>query len=351
MSCGSSQTPGCLPCGDDDVECVQAQPVLPPAKCSDDANTKAEGPPGLQGDTGDTPAFTVGTVTEGTANVILTENTPTDYTVDFVIPQPPIDSENTWTAVQTYEQQAIFELGLETTGGTSTFGGTAFTVTPDAEFTGDVTVAGDEFVSGTLRVGGNATYAGNASVAGATFLNDTEIDGEITFGPSSTIVVSATGAGRFPRGILVQGDCGAPELLPGRGGDLYQKEDATGLVTIVAGDDDAISDAFVVAVPVSSCLPQVTPVVTVTARIGYSFDNTPNGAFTARLWRGAVTSGTMMDEVTIGVNTFDNTPAGCIFLESQETLAVGNTSFFVECDNNTDAGFVPQQVTFWAKNL
>lgn len=350
MSCGhSSATPGCLSCGSDDVECVQSQPVLPPAKCSDDANTKAEGPPGIQGDTGDTPAFTVGTVTEGTANVILTENTPTDYTVDFVIPQPPTGTANTWTAVQTYEQQAIFELGLETTGGTSTFGGTAFTVTPNANIDGDVSIAGDVDIAGDLNIGGNFASVASFTALNA-FFHNALFDGQLTFGPSMTMIVDPAPAGRFPRGYLVLSECFAPELVPNRGGDLYQKEDATGLVTIVTVSSGAISNAFTVVVPVSACLPQVTPVITVTARVGYSFDNSPTGAITARLWRGAVTTGILMDEVVIGQNTFDNVPAGCIFLEGQETLAVGNTSFFVEIDNDTNAGFVPQQVTFWGKN-
>lgn len=341
----------CNVCAPTDNSCVTVSSVLSPCACADTPAIREEGPPGAEGPVGDTPEFTVGTVTEGAAGVTFTTNTPTDITVDFVIPQPPIDTANTWTAVQTYEQQAIFELGLETTGGTSTFGGSAFTVTPDAEFSGDVTVAGDEFVSGTLRIGGNTVIDGNASVAGSTFLlGGVQIDGQVTFGVVANFVVEDSDAGSFPRGYLVLDSCNHPVLVPNRGGDLYQKEDATSLVTIAAAGSGSISDAFVVAVPVSGCLPQVTPIVTVTARVAYAFDNVPTGLLTLRLWKTAVTSGTQLDSMPIGIVATTNAASGCIMLEGQTTLQQGNTNFYVEAVNGTGDNFVPTQITFWAVN-
>ncbi len=350
MSCGhSSATPGCLSCGSDDTECVQAQPILPPAKCSDDANTKAEGPPGIQGDTGDTPAFTVGTVTEGAANVILTENTPTDYTVDFVIPQPPTGTANTWTAVQTFEQQAVFQLGLETTGGTSTFGGTAFTVTPNSNFDGDLNIAGDVDITGDLDIGGNF-----ASVTSFTALNgffhNALFDGQITFGASAAMVLDQAAAGSFPRGYIVLNDCNAPALVPNRGGDYYQKTEGTGLNTIATIDSGSMCSAFSVTVPISACTPQVTPVVTVEVRIGYNMSGSPIGNIAARLWQGAITSGTLLDQFVQGDVTSDNATGGCIILRGGNTLNVGATSFFIEIVNNTDKDFIPSSATFWATN-
>lgn len=340
----------CSPCSPTDQSCITSPVVLAPCACPETPATREEGPPGAEGAVGETPVFTVGSVTEGTANVIFTTNTPTDITVDFVVPQPPINTANTWTAAQTYEQQAVFEQGLETTGGTSTFGGTAFDVTPDADFGGDLDVAGAATIAGTMHVEQDTTIAGNMSNGAAAFLANTTINGEVTFDSSTAIVVSDSASGRFPRGILVLDSCFNPQLLPNRGGDLYQKEDATGLVTIATLDDGSICDAFVVNVPVSSCLPQVTPVVDIQVRIAYNFSAQPNGAIIVRLWKTAITSGTQLDEFTQGENTFDNTLGGCIILNGQTTLQVGNTSFFVEVVNNCDQDFVPNQVTFWATN-
>ncbi len=341
----------CQPCSPTDQSCITSPVVLAPCTCTETPATRAEGPPGAEGPVGDTVAFTVGSVTEGTAAVTFTVNTPTDYTVDFVIPQPPIDTANTWTAVQTYEMSAIFEQGFETTGGVVIIGGTGLTVAPNTEFSNDLTVGGDEFVTGTLRIGGGTNIAGNMSVAGAAFLYNTSITGDVSFDAAATIIVSDAATGRFPRGVLVLSDCNNPQLLPNRGSDFYQKEDATGLLTIATLTSGPLSDAFVVNIPVSSCTPQVTPVIDVTARIGYTFDNVVTGPFTARLWKGAITTGTLLDEVEVGVAALNNTPGGCIVLDGQGTFQVGNTNLLVEIQNDTDANLVPQQVTFWATNI
>lgn len=340
----------CQPCSPTDQTCITVSPVLAPCSCPETPATREEGPPGSEGPVGDTVTFTVGTVTEGSAGVTFVVNTPTDYTVDFVIPQPPIHTANTWTEVQEFTQGAVFDDGITITAGTTSIDGDALEVVPNANFALNVGVGGNQNVTGTQVVTGNTNIVGNMSVAGGSFLQNTQIDGEITFDPAASILVDDAASGRFPRGILVLNSCNAPQLLPNRGGDLYQKEDATGLLTVVTLTSGSICDSFVINVPVSSCLPQVTPVVDVQIRIGYNFGAQPNGAFIVRLWKGAITTGVKLDEFTQGDNTFDNTLGGCILLDAQLTLPVGNTSFFVEVVNNTDQDFIPTQVTFWGTN-
>ena len=338
---------GCIPCGSNDGTCVPYYPVLPPCPCDASASTREEGPPGLQGETGATPAFVIGTVTEGSVGATLVENTPTDYTLNLVIPQPPINEANTWTAQQTFEQQTIFQQGFTTTGGVTTIGGTSFEVVPNADFKGNLTVEGNETVAGGVQVNGSTNITGALEVASGTTLEGTEIDGTLSFGPAS--VVSLPNLVGFAKGKVVLDSCGRPALVLNRGSTFYLKQNATNPVSIANGVSGAICDPVGTTIPTNACFLNWAPVIDVEARISYNCAFVPTGVLTYNLYKGSV-GGILLDSGTVGLATFSFGEAGTLILKGRTSFSIGLNNIFVELVNACNHPIGHSQVTIWLTN-
>ncbi len=142
-------------------------------RCGELPAVREEGPPGPAGPDGGVPVFQVGTVTTGSPDVIITQITPLLYTIDFVLPNVPTNTPNTWSDTQTFTVEAIFNGGLTANGPVTV--DDDLTVTANAVLN-NVTVAGTFSANGTstfqnasifgnLDVGGNASITGGLSVA------------------------------------------------------------------------------------------------------------------------------------------------------------------------------------------
>lgn len=137
-------------------------------RCGELPAVREEGPPGPAGPDGGVPVFEVGTVTTGSPDVIITQVTPLLYTIDFVLPNVPTNTPNTWSDTQTFTVAAIFNGG--------------FTANDDCTVDADLTVTGNTTlnnvsIGGTLSANGTSTFqnisvfnnldvSGNANVTG-----------------------------------------------------------------------------------------------------------------------------------------------------------------------------------------
>jgi hypothetical protein len=319
---------------------------LSPCACDEPAPIREEGPTGQTGYKGATPKFTIGTVTAGEASVTVVVTDEFNRVINWVLPAIPEGVPYTWTEVNTFEQQSIFELGLETTGGTSTFGGTNFAVTPDATFSNDVHVASNSEIEGDVTVTLHLNEDANITVVGDTTLNDVNFQQSLNL-IQSTIVVADTAG--YPRGILTVGSCLTPEYQPNFGSAEFDKAPGAGLNPVGPVDSQAIANPFVIAVGVSSCVPQINPVVDVTIRVSYEFGGPPGvfNNFSAFLWQGTI-GGTQLDFYSQGDAATFNSWYGTFELRARATMAVGNNNFIVEVQNSDAVQtFTPLSVTLW----
>ncbi len=343
MACGCSSSSA--------ITCQTVYPVLSPCACDDSAPIRVEGPDGQDGPKGATPIFSIGTVSGGNAAVSVVFVDDFNRVINWVIPAIPEGEPYTWTAVNTFEQPSIFELGLITTGGTSTFGGTQFNVIPDATFSGDLAVGGTVGAFGDSTVGGTINVEGNASTdasGGATFTN-IEFETYLDMSNSGWILSNASS---YVTGLLTLNSCLHPEQQPNVRSAVSAKANATGLVPVGPVDSAPICDPIVITVPAPACPPNLTPIVDITIRIGYWYALLGGAAdaFTLYLWTPGV-GGTLLDTYTQGDGAI-NATGGFIDLRARVTLATGANNFVIEALVNDAANsFSPSQVTYWATNV
>lgn len=341
MVCGS-----CTP--SPQITCSTVYPVLSPCACDEAAPIREEGPDGQDGPKGATPAFTIGTVTAGEASVTVVVTDEFNRVINWVLPAVPEGEAYAWTEVNTFEQQSVFELGLVTTGGTSTFGGLGFAVTPNATLSGDVHVVSNSEIEGDVSVTTNLNEDAGFTVQGQTTFNDIEFQGQINLIQSTMDLDDVAGYGR---GILTIGSCLGPEYQPNIGSAEYAKSNAAGLTPVAPVDVGAICTPVVINVPVSACVPQVTPVLNVMVRVSYERGGSPGpfSNFNATLWQGGI-GVTNLDFYTQGDPATFNAWYGSFDMIARATLVAGNNSFVVEVENNdVTETFTPIQVTFWFK--
>ncbi len=343
MACGCSSSSA--------ITCQTVYPVLSPCACDDSAPIRVEGPDGQDGPKGATPIFSIGTVSGGNAAVSVVFTDEFNRVINWVIPAIPEGVPYTWTAVNTFQQPAIFELGLVTTGGTSTFGGTEFTIVPDATFSGDVSVDGTAIAQGDSSVGGTINVAGNASTnatGGATFTN-ISFETYLDMSNSGWVLSNASS---YVTGLLTLNSCLHPEQQPNVRSGVSVKANATGLVNVGPVDSAPICNPITITVPAPACPPNLTPIVDITIRIGYWY--APLGgaadALTLFLWTPAV-AGTLLDTYVQGDGAI-NSAGGFIEMRARVALTTGVNSFVVEAQvNDASNSFNPSQVTYWITNV
>lgn len=342
MVCGQcSSTP--------DITCITVYPVLNPCACDDAAPIRVEGTTGQDGPKGATPKFSIGTVSSGDASITVVVVDDVNRTINWVLPAVPEGMAYEWTKVQTFEAKSIFELGLITTGGTTTFGGTGLTVTPNGTLSGTATVGGSSQIDGDLNVTTDVTLSGNASVGGKTTFGNVQLESQIDLRTSTFSLSNLSG---YAGGLFAINACLLPKRSPNRGSGSYTKADGSGLSPVGPVDAQPICSTIVVNVPVSTCMPQTTPLVDFRVRVGYDFTTTGfglGGNFSAVLWQGSI-GGTSIDFFTQGDGVW-NATAGFLELRGQATLVAGNNNFFVEVTNNdTGETWTPTSLTYWITN-
>ncbi len=335
-------------CSSSSTLCQTVYPVLSPCACDDAAPIRVEGPDGQDGPKGATPIFSIGTVTGGNAAVTVVETDEFNRVINWVLPAVPEGEPYTWTAVNTFEQPSVFELGLVTTGGTSTFGGTQFNVIPDATFSADLEVGGTVGAFGDSTVTGATTVDGNASTdpsGGATFTNVT-IASYLDLTQSGWVINDVTA---YNSGLLTINSCVHPENQLNVRNGVFVKAEPGGLTPVAPVATGVIAATVVVNVPISSCMPQANPIVDITFRVSYQWGGAPGPFFNfnATLWQGMV-GGTALDFYTQGDPLTFNSWYGTFELRARAVLSVGNNNFLVEVQNNDVANsFTPIQATFW----
>lgn len=339
MSC-----PSCAPALQ---ACTTVYPTLNPCQCDSPGGIEETGPTGNTGPKGETPQYTVGTVASGAALITVRSTGYATRVVDFVLPAIPEGVGYVWTAVNTFSKTALFDQGIQITGGTTTIGGIALNVGCDTSFTGDMDVGGNLTVAGNLDIGGNFNESGSLTVQGDSIFHNVEFF-EQTDLTNSTL--DLPNVSTYPSGIAVLGSCLNMEKQPNRGGSTYIKAEGASLAVISPVDSGPICATIVVNVPVSACVPQVTPVVDIRIRVGYRFGN-PGifSNFNSSLWQTMI-GGTQLDFYTQGDGTF-NANAGFFELFARATLVAGNNNFIIEVTNNdTMEDFTPTDVTYWVQN-
>lgn len=176
---------------------------------------REEGPPGPPGLDGGVPVFQVGSVTTGSPNVIITQITPLLYTIDFVLPNVPTSSPNTWTDTQTFAVAAIFQGGF-TSNGPTTFSDDV-TFDQNAAFN-NVTVAG------TFAANGTATFQDVSVFNNLSVGNNIAASGGLTVGSSSSLVGGILGR--------VDGVAAAPGIV----GEIIEAEALVGAAVALVTD-------------------------------------------------------------------------------------------------------------------
>ncbi len=336
----------CPSCAPGPEECTTVYQQLNPCRCDSPGGIEETGPDGGTGPRGETPQYFVGTVSGGTASITVVETGYATRDVNWVLPAVPEDVPYTWSEVNTFTQPSIFEQGFETTGGEVTIGGTALTVTPDVTLSADVHVAGNQDVAGDVNITTHLNEDSNLTVQGDSDFNDIEFFLHTNLEESTFTLTDLAG---YAGGILVLGSCLNMERQPNIGSAQYDKAEASGLTPVGPVDNGEISNPIVINVPVSSCFPQVTPMVNIKFRVSYEFGGSPGvfNSFTAQLWLGGV-GVTALDFYVQGDPATFNSWYGTFDLMERVTLAAGNNSFTIEVTNNDNVQtFNPLQVTFW----
>jgi len=200
----------------------------------------------------------------------------------------------------------------------------------------------DETVTGATTVAGNASTDPSG---GATFTNVT-VESYLNLTQSGWVIDDVSA---YNSGLLTINSCVHPESQPNVRNGVYVKNDPGGLTPVAPVDTGVIAATVVVNVPVSSCMPQATPIVDIVFRVSYQWGGAPGPFFNfnATLWQGMV-GGTALDFYTQGDPATFNAWYGIFELRARATLSVGNNNFLVEVENNDVANsFTPIQVTFW----
>lgn len=183
--------------------------------CGQEPAVREEGPPGPAGPDGGVPVFEVGTVTTGAPDVIITQVTPLLYTIDFVLPNVPTDTPNTWSDTQTFTVQSIFNGGLTSNG--------------PAVFEDDLTahanaILNNVTVAGTLSANGVSTFQ-NISA-----FNDLDVGNNISASGGLSVALTSS----FIGGIL--GRTNGAAAAAGTVGEIISASVASGAaVALVTG--------------------------------------------------------------------------------------------------------------------
>lgn len=328
--------------------CTTVFPVLSPCRCDSPGGIEEIGPDGNTGPKGETPTFSVGVVTSGGALITVRSTGYATRAVDWRLPAVPEGEAYDWSAVNTFAQSSIFELGLVTTGGTSTFGGYGFTVSPNATFSGDLHVAGNSEIEGDVDVTTNLNEDNDLSVIGTSTFDNIEFRGSNDIRDTEWSLSNSSG---YVGGMLNLASCLDMERQPNVRSGVFTQGVGTNLVPVAPVDTGVICDPIVINVPVSACLPQVTPIVDIIIRVSYTLNSALFfNYFTATLWQGSV-GGTLLDFYTLGDPALFNDEIGCLVLKARATLAVGNNNFYIEVENPDAVGsFEPTYVRYEYKN-
>lgn len=299
--------------------------------CNELPPTREEGPPGPAGADGGVPVFTVGTVTTGSPSVTLTQVTPLEYTIDFVLPNVPTSSPNTWSATQTFTVQAVFNGGLAANGPVqinSTLGVTGVSTLEDANLSGDLSVDGGTTLA-TLDTTGNANVGGNLSVTGTT-----SFGGAVSFTVPPNLGIVALTANENARGFLVLDHNNVVKFVPNFGYTQRGQADGTVIAPVVPGDINiAVVDPLVITVPVLTPN-QPTPTVDVEATLTIDAGNA-TAPIQLQMWFGAIGVGSPVDfvEFDIGGSWSQVTLRKC-----NQVLALGANNFRISGDNDAGNG-------------
>lgn len=298
--------------------------------CGELPAVREEGPPGPAGPDGGIPVFEVGSVSTGSPSVTITQVTPLLYTIDFVLPNVPTSTPNTWSDTQTFTVQAIFNGGLQSNG--------------NVGITGDLSVSGTSTLSGDVSIGGILAVNGNTTLANATVTNDLGIGGNLTVGGNSIFTgtvsftippdlgIIALTANQNVRGYLVLDHNNDIKFVAGYGYTSRGQAAATGLADVPPlSGGIAICDPLVVTVPVltpNQPLPIIDLEFTVVIEPSGSVDD-----FTLSLWQGVIGVGSAIDFwdfATPGTDSKQITLRKC-----NVQLVLGANTFNVGGDNNS----------------
>ena len=181
-----------------------------PCRDQDASLFREMGLPGPPGAPGTTPAFVIGSVTEGAVpSVTLTKVNPLLYRMDFIIPQTGVNQTNTWTATQTYNATSNFNELATFTGGITT---NTLTVSGPAIFNGASTFGG------AVTFESSATFLGGITTNTLTTTGDVNVGGQlITTGDITDSAIAQLGAGIAIRGTVVADSCGKLFYINGTG--------------------------------------------------------------------------------------------------------------------------------------
>jgi hypothetical protein len=185
--------------------CGDTNPCAPvnPCDCAETADIREQGPPGARGLAGGIPIFQIGTVVSGSVpQVQLIQVNPLLYTMNFVVPSAGTNLPNSWTGIQTFTQQAVFQQGFSAVGATSTI----FSLNVTNDFTS----------TGTSLFVGGAIFNGAVVFNGAVTADTIDTTGDATFNADVLIPnIPALAANVCYLGYVVVDNCGRLRFVNG----------------------------------------------------------------------------------------------------------------------------------------
>lgn len=273
--------------------------------CGEDCTAvRPQGPEGLQGPPGVTPAFEIGTVDSGgNPSVTIDAVSPTLYRLNFILPEAYTAGDNTWTGSNTFYGDVIVSGSiLYANGGLNT----AFlVVTGGATFTGGAIIGGTLILTGTstLVVSGTSTFVGDVSIEGPVDISgDLTVDGDVVITGDVSFDLPTIGSGHS-RGVLVLDECDVLKYLTGTGSFTpITQNDNTSHVLNPGDPETQVANPVVVSIPLFACAPAAeVQYVDFMVRIGITTTIFDSGYWALNLWADAIGGGgTLLDTCEVG---------------------------------------------------
>lgn len=289
--------------------CGGSDPCAPvnPCDCAETAAIREQGPQGARGLPGSIPVFQIGTVVAGlTPRVTITEVNPLLYTLDFVIPSANLNSANLWTGIQTFQQQAVFLAGINSSGTSNIDGLTATTA---------FVSSGTSLFVGVSTFSGAAAFNGGIAVAGGIVTDNLEVDGNATF-PGATPITM----GECIKGQVYLDSCNKLRYLTGNAPNIATNNGSFSS-TITPGSSETAMPINVPFTIPSSC----------TCGTALARDATITGLLEF-VPAATVTSGAVDVSIYIMRIRLDNATTGAIVYSSRVSNLDAARNFFVQAN-------------------